>query len=93
MATITKRDQYLGDIVDTRPGDYYVSVIDGTRYALLAGPFTTHQEALNMVERTKDLAQTLDSRAVFYGFGTCRTDTRIEGVPRLSILNAQLGLS
>lgn len=34
------------------PG-YYVSAVDGTRYAFPAGPFQTHDEAIAAVEPTK----------------------------------------
>ena len=53
------------------PGaNYYVTVIDGKRWRRLAGPFTTHGEALRMVKSARDKAQELDERAAFYAFGT-----------------------
>jgi hypothetical protein len=91
MATFTNQDSYLGDIVDDRPGDYYVSIVDGSRYALIAGPFDTHRKALAMVPAAKKIAEELDPRAVFYGFGTCRKDTSDK--PRLGILNDKLGIT
>jgi hypothetical protein len=94
MATITKRDTYippeqLTDGVDTRPGHYYVSVIDGPRYQLLAGPYDTHAQALAQVDKSKSIAQDLDPRSVFYGFGTCRIE--ITTIPRMGILNDKIG--
>lgn len=53
-----------------RPG-YYVSVIDGPRKAILAGPFKTHKEALAAVEPTKEAWWDLDPRAAFAAWGTC----------------------
>ena len=50
--------------------NYYVSVIDGPRFGLLAGPFRTHLEALEFVERAKEQAHRVDPRSVFYAFGT-----------------------
>lgn len=69
---------------------YYVSVIDGKRHDLLAGPFLSHQEALDMVEPARALTTQLKPEAHFYGFGTCRTP---EGVDRPGKLNERLGVS
>ena len=52
---------------------YYVSVLNGSKRGLLAGPYKTHQEALDMVEPAKKLAQEVDSWDWFYAFGTCKT--------------------
>ena len=53
------------------PGtNYYVSTIDGSRFALLAGPFPTHPEACELVDRVRDEACRVDPRAWFYAFGT-----------------------
>lgn len=49
---------------------YYVSVMDGPRFGLLAGPFQTHIEALEFVDRAKEEAYRVDPRSVFYAFGT-----------------------
>lgn len=76
---------------DSKPGNYYVSVVDGPRRMMpLAGPFRDdHQGALDMVDRAKKLAQALDPKAVFYGFGTCRT---AHTYAKAGILNDRLGL-
>ena len=50
--------------------NYYVSVIDGPRFGLLAGPFPTHVESLEWVERAKEEAHRVDPWSVFYAFGT-----------------------
>lgn len=70
---------------DTKPGDYYVSVIDQAgnngagRYALMLGPFkNNHAEALAMVDEVRKVAEGIDPRAVWYLFGTCRLDTKPE---------------
>jgi hypothetical protein len=52
---------------------YYVSVIDGTRHALLVGPFRAHQDALELVTVARQEAEKVDARAVWYAFGTCKT--------------------
>ena len=53
------------------PGtNYYVSTIDGSRFALLAGPFDNHAEACGWIDRARDEACRLDPRAWFYAFGT-----------------------
>lgn len=51
--------------------DYYVSMIRDRRYALLAGPFATHEEALAMVIPVKREAHRLDQWTDFDSFGTC----------------------
>ena len=63
----------LGNIIDTRPGYYYVSIRDGKRFGFLRGPFATHQQALDQVNEVMSLSVVANSReAVFATFGTCR---------------------
>ena len=52
---------------------YYVDAVDGDQCALLAGPFRTHDAALECVDAAKRLAQVRDVKSVFYAFGTCKT--------------------
>ena len=56
---------------------YYVSVVDQpkgqtatNRVGLVAGPFATHQEALNLVDRASREAEKVNVWAPFYAFGT-----------------------
>jgi hypothetical protein len=71
------------------PGAYYVSVRDGERYGLLAGPFVWHRDALAWVARVRRLAHEVDRAAVWYGFGTARAHT-----PRgPGLLNDRLGIT
>lgn len=63
-----------GDEVDERPGHYYVSVIDGRRWALLYGPFARHADALAALETARRVAVDADARAWFYAFGTARVE-------------------
>jgi len=49
---------------------FYVSVLDGKRAGFLLGPYATHREALNQVDRGRTLAHGADPRAPFYAFGT-----------------------
>lgn len=51
--------------------DCYVSMIRDRRYALMAGPFLTHAEALLMVDPVKAEASRLDPFCDFDAFGTC----------------------
>lgn len=51
---------------------YYVSVVDGERYALLAGPFRTHEEALAHLGCAREHAYSVDPRAWWYAYGTCK---------------------
>ena len=80
-------------IADTRPGEYYVSVVDGGRSALVLGPFTNdHAGAIAMVEQARIKAEGLDPRAVWYSFGTCRLPGN-DSVPiRAGSLNKYFGL-
>jgi hypothetical protein len=50
--------------------DFYVTVIDGPRAGFLLGPFKTHKEALDNVERGRRLANKVNDRACWYGYGT-----------------------
>lgn len=72
------------------PGtNYYTSAIDGSRYALLAGPFETHPEACDWVDRARDEACRVDPRAWFYAFGTTAMKPTYR---KPGILNDRLGL-
>jgi hypothetical protein len=51
--------------------DYYVSMKRDSHYALMAGPFATHEEALQMVEPVRKEASRLDPFCDFDAFGTC----------------------
>lgn len=62
-------------IPDPRPGYYYVSCEDGGRRALVAGPYVDHETALHEVDLVKAEAERVDSRAVWYAWGTARSDT------------------
>lgn len=61
--------------VDPRTGFYYVSVVDGPRHSLLSGPYTDHSAALAHVEPVRTIANRVDLKSHFYGFGTCRSET------------------
>lgn len=54
------------------PGNYYVSAIDGPSQWLMAGPYTSHAEALLNVERSLAIANRHDGRAWFMGWGTVK---------------------
>lgn len=51
--------------------DFYVSMRRGERTAYLAGPFTTHAEALALVPAAEREAIAIDPWAHFDAFGTC----------------------
>lgn len=50
---------------------FYVGIRDGKRNGILLGPYQSHQEALDNVDRGRALAEAADCRAAFYAFGTC----------------------
>lgn len=60
---------------DTKPGDYYVSVRDGSRTALALGPFRDdHASALVRVDDVRRHVQERSPDAHWWSFGTCRLD-------------------
>lgn len=70
---------------------HYVTVMDNGRHGYLAGPFRTHREALEWVEPTKKIACEVNSRGIWYAYGTSRVTTK--STPPVGILNAHLGLT
>ena len=50
--------------------EFYVTVKDGPRTGWLLGPYATHGEALDEVDRGSKLAEAADPRAHWYAFGT-----------------------
>jgi len=80
--------------LDTRPGYYYASIRDSEkpeRFGLLAGPFKTHQEALDIVPKAKEISFEVSAWSVFYAFGTCRLPEDILNPPK-GRLNDLLGI-
>jgi len=71
--------------------NYYVSVMDGSKWALLLGPFGEHDEALAWVDRARELALARynpEGRAHWYGYGTV---AMAAGYTKPGMLNKQLG--
>ncbi len=66
---------------DPRPGRYYVSVLNGGRSALLAGPWPRHEQALAQVEAVRAFACEVDPRGHWYAFGTARLPEDSPAVP------------
>jgi hypothetical protein len=69
---------------------HYVTVRNGRRVGLLAGPFPTRQEAEQWVEPARAAAIDADPWAHFYDFGTSRITTRR---PRPGRLNHRIGVA
>lgn len=64
---------------DTKPGDYYVSVIEGGRTALALGPYRDdHAAALARVDEVRRYCVGYGGRVAFASFGTCRLDAADE---------------
>lgn len=76
--------------VDNALGPYYVSVRDGERVGLLAGPYATHEEALFYVDDVKAIANRVNAWAAFYGFGTTRMSPEYNKPGTLNDLLAEL---
>lgn len=72
---------------------YFVSAIDGTRTAIVAGPFNTHGAALAQVEKVRKIFTDDNPKAHFVAFGTCRHKTARHGVipARLAKVNDLIG--
>lgn len=51
---------------------YYVTIIRGKRVGFLLGPYASHQESLDNVDRGRALATKADAWADFDAFGTSR---------------------
>src|SRR3546814_7308723 len=56
-----RRADAMTQTPDTKPGNYYVSIVRGKDHRLLAGPFVNnHAGALAMVDAARDLAHEID---------------------------------
>lgn len=77
---------------DTKPGNYYVTCVDGGRVAWLAGPFPNdHATALGYVDRAREIAVELMPRLSFAMFGTARRE--LDAPAPIGKLNDQLGIA
>lgn len=61
-----------GQTPDPKPGNYYVSAIDGPERALASGPYQNHAQALAMVNKARDVVCEHDGCAWFAAWGTVR---------------------
>lgn len=50
---------------------FYVSAIDGERFARMAGPFASLEAAQAAVASTRAQAEEINSRAFWWAWGTC----------------------
>lgn len=57
---------------------YYVTMVRGNRVAWLAGPYSTHDEALEHVDEAKRRACERNCWHDFDAFGTARRETPIK---------------
>ena len=65
---------------------YFVSVMDGSKRGILAGPYDTHAAALARVDAVRHTVEILDPiRSPFWAFGTC-------GVERTIPVRAHFGI-
>lgn len=69
---------------------FYVSMIDGQQYWLLAGPWKSHITAKRWVQKANIKAVELDQKNWFRSFGTCSVKKTVQ--PKQGILNSYLGL-
>lgn len=60
---------------------YYVSIRDGNKTGLLAGPYSNHWQALQKVKLATDKAYTVNQgQAAFAAFGTCSIEKNIKTI-------------
>ena len=58
---------------DDKPGDYFVSAMDGEKRALVSGPYVNdHAASLEDVKECRTITERVDPKTVFAAFGTCR---------------------
>lgn len=50
---------------------FYVDAVRDSAVVLLAGPFSSHEEALRLVPRAREVTERFDRRAFLYRYGTC----------------------
>jgi len=74
-------------------GSYYVTMLRGARVAFLAGPFDTHEAALEMVDAARDAAYEVDPFSWFDDFGTSSLKDNWAGPAPAGVLNRRLGIS
>ncbi|MCB8986727.1 MAG: hypothetical protein H6661_03135 [Ardenticatenaceae bacterium] len=68
---------------------FFVTVRNDSRNGFLAGPFETHQEALDLVPQARQLAHARDPWAAFYSFGTASLPRNYPSMPT-GIFNTEL---
>ncbi len=71
---------------------FFVTVQDNGRNGFLAGPFETHQEALDLVRQAKSLAEAQNPWAAFYAYGTASLPRDYPRMPT-GIFNKQLEIN
>lgn len=67
---------------------FYVSIKDAGKFNVVAGPFKTHQEALDKVDIAIKVGQETDPKSWFYSWGT----VKIQNGHRDGCLNNKLGI-
>lgn len=53
--------------------NYFVTAIDGGTVYYMAGPYSTHQAALDAVRPATDIASDRDARGCFMAWGTAKS--------------------
>ena len=56
---------------------FYVSAINGQRKHLIAGPYATHEKALEQVNAVRDVAHDREPMSWFFAWGTCSVNKKI----------------
>jgi hypothetical protein len=54
--------------------NYFVTAVDGSKWYYMAGPYATHQQALDAVQPALKIADKNDGRAWFMSWGTTQSD-------------------
>lgn len=80
MREFRKRCPWTAERLDGR--EFFVSVLDNERHGILLGPYETHDEARENVSRARKIAREVDSRSMWYAFGTCSAPVGTVGAGR-----------
>ena len=73
LARLVNRIKLRANLAGHEKADYfYVSAIDCGKYALMLGPFKTHEGALQKVNACRNKAYDIDPRSHWWQWGTCK---------------------
>ena len=87
MPNIPQHARFIDAPEPNEEGGFYVSAIDGTKYAGLLGPFQTHSAAAEKVRNVSDYVCARKPEAHWWSFGTCRLESKDGDLPNGALNN------